>query len=356
MDNMDNTKLGLDAPVDKVNNAFDDLPDEFEIIGVSFRNSGKIYYFDAAGSKATDSSHAIVETARGLEYGRVALPNKMVSKKSLVLPLKKVLRIANKDDDEHFRANLKKEDEAFGIAQRKIESHKLDMKLIDAEYTFDNTKLIFYFSAEERVDFRELVKDLAGVFHTRIELRQIGIRDEAKMMGGIGVCGREFCCSTFLSDFTQVSIKMAKEQNLSLNSTKISGVCGRLMCCLRYESDVYQEEIRKTPKVDSFVTTPDGTGRVVSTSPLAGLVRVLLDSDPEGTPRVYDRALTAPKLKTDESPRTPNAQNAQNPANGQNPQRRTGRVQRVLRVVEEDKNDPKTDGSEKIIPRREEKS
>lgn len=268
-----------------------------EVMGVSFRGSGKVYYFDANSIVAKVGMNVIAETARGLEYGKVNMANFMIAKTELVLPLKKVIRVATADDDARFAENIEREKQAFGIALGKIQEHGLDMKLIDAEYTFDNSKLLFYFTSDERVDFRELVKDLAGIFHTRIELRQIGIRDEAKMMGGIGVCGREFCCSSFLPDFTQVSIKMAKEQSLSLNSTKISGVCGRLMCCLRFESDVYQEELRKTPKVDSIVVTPDGVGKVVSSSPLAGLVRVLLDSDPEGTPKVYDRELLKPKIK-----------------------------------------------------------
>ncbi|MBP3333070.1 MAG: stage 0 sporulation protein, partial [Clostridia bacterium] len=196
------------------------MPDFAEVIGVSFRGSGKMYYFAANGFVAKDGESAIVETARGVEYGKIVLTNKMVSKKELVLPLKNVIRIANENDTAKFEENKKKEDEAFEICQKKIVAHALDMKLIDVEYTFDNTKLLFYFTSDDRVDFRDLVKDLASVFKTRIELRQIGIRDEAKMMGGLGVCGREFCCHSFLPDFVQVSIKMAKEQNLALNSAK----------------------------------------------------------------------------------------------------------------------------------------
>jgi len=268
-----------------------------EVIGISFRGSGKVYYFDSNSIKVKTGMNVIAETARGLEYGKVNMPNFMIAKTQLVLPLKKVIRISTPDDDAKFADNIEKEKQAFSIALTKIQERSLDMKLIDAEYTFDNSKLLFYFTSDDRVDFRELVKDLAGIFHTRIELRQIGIRDEAKIMGGIGVCGREFCCSSFLPDFTQVSIKMAKEQGLSLNSTKISGVCGRLMCCLRFESDVYQEELSKTPKVDSIVITPDGVGKVVSSSPLAGLVKVVLDSDPDGSPKVYDRSYLKPKSK-----------------------------------------------------------
>ncbi len=217
---MDNNRV---APIDQ-NEA------QCEVIGISFRGSGKVYYFDSNSINVKTGMNVIAETARGLEYGKVNMPNFMIAKTQLVLPLKKVIRIATAEDDDKFAENIAKEKQAFGIALGKIQERGLDMKLIDAEYTFDNSKLLFYFTSDDRVDFRELVKDLAGIFHTRIELRQIGIRDEAKIMGGIGVCGREFCCSSFLPDFTQVSIKMAKEQGLSLNSTKISGVCGRLMC------------------------------------------------------------------------------------------------------------------------------
>jgi len=262
-----------------------------EIIGVTFRNAGKIYYFDANGIKVNEKRHVIVDTARGYEYGKVALSNRMVPVSELVLPLRKVLRVADKNDDMRYKANCEKEDEAFEICQKMIRNHGLDMKLIDVEYTFDNAKLLFYFTSEERVDFRELVKDLASVFRTRIELRQIGLRDETKIIGGYGICGREFCCHSFLGDFVQVSIKMAKEQNLSLNSSKISGACGRLMCCLRYEHDTYQEEIKKNPKIDSYVITPDGPGTVVDVQTLAGLVKVRLEKDPEGTPVIYDRGL-----------------------------------------------------------------
>ena len=273
---------------------YEKMPDFAEVIGVSFRGSGKMYYFAANGNVAKETDSAIVETARGVEYGRVVLTNKNVSKKELVLPLKNVIRIANDDDHAHFADNKKKEDEAFEVCQKKILAHGLDMKLIEAEYTFDNTKLLFYFTSDDRVDFRDLVKDLASVFKTRIELRQIGIRDEAKIMGGLGVCGREFCCHSFLPDFVQVSIKMAKEQSLALNSAKISGACGRLMCCLRYEYDTYQEESRRTPKVDTRVMTPDGSGRVTEAKPLLGLVKVVLDENPNEW-KIYDRELLRPE-------------------------------------------------------------
>ncbi len=277
----------MDKNMDK--NEVVERPEEVEVVGVRFRQTGKIYYFDPNGFKVDVGENIIVETARGLEYGQTVAENKFVKNTEIVPPLRKVIRKATKADDIHHEENNQKEKEAFDICQQKIEKHKLDMKLIEVEYTFDNNKLLFYFSAEGRVDFRELVKDLAAVFKTRIELRQIGIRDEAKMMGGLGVCGRPFCCKTFLNDFAQVSIKMAKEQNLSLNSAKISGTCGRLMCCLRYESDVYEEELRKTPKVDSIVDTPDGEGIVSEINPLAGIVKVRLNANPEQPPKAYTR-------------------------------------------------------------------
>ena len=279
-----------------VNNSFvqDDLPAEVEIIGISFRGSTKIYYFAANGNVAKDGDNAIVETARGLEYGKVTLTNSNVKRENLVLPLKNVIRIADKNDDLRYEANREKEKEAFDVCAKKILDHKLDMKLIDVEYTFDNTKLLFYFTSDDRVDFRELVKDLASYFRTRIELRQIGIRDEAKIMGGLGICGRPFCCNTFLPDFVQVSIKMAKEQNLSLNSAKISGACGRLMCCLRYEYDTYQEEARRMPKVDTTVVTPDGVGVVTEVKPLLNTVKVVLEGDNEKEQKVYHLSVLKP--------------------------------------------------------------
>ncbi len=246
-----------------------------------FRDTGKVYYFDPGKLQIEAETPVIVETARGTEYGTATVANKRVSTSEIVPPLRPVLRIATQNDIERHEANIALEKNAFDICLEKIREHKLEMKLIDAEYTFDNNKLIFYFSAEGRVDFRELVKNLASVFRTRIELRQIGIRDEAKMMGGIGICGRPFCCSTFLTDFAQVSIKMAKEQNLSLNSAKISGTCGRLMCCLNYEYRTYEEELRHTPPVGSRVKTPDGVGNVTEITPLTGNVKVAL-TDKQG--------------------------------------------------------------------------
>ena len=256
-------------------------PEKTEIIGVRFRDTGKVYYFSPEGITAKEGDHVVVETARGLEFGEVMIGNKQVPTSEIVPPLRPVLRIANQNDFERHEANIALEKNAFDICLQKIRDHKLEMKLIDAEYTFDNNKLLFYFTADGRIDFRELVKDLASVVRTRIELRQIGIRDEAKMMGGIGVCGRPFCCSTFLSDFAQVSIKMAKEQNLSLNSAKISGTCGRLMCCLNYEYQTYEEELRLTPPVGSRVKTPDGAGTVTEITPLTGMLKVSL-TDKQG--------------------------------------------------------------------------
>ena len=268
----------------------DELPEEVMIIGVRFREAGKIYYFDPAGIECSAGEDVIVKTARGSEIGRVVVPNKLVKSADIVLPLRELERKATKQDIERHERNIELEKEAYKICLKKIQDHGLDMKLIDAKYTFDNSKLLFNFTAEKRVDFRELVKDLAFVFRTRIELRQIGIRDEAKLMGGLGVCGRPFCCSTFLSDFAQVSIKMAKEQNLSLNSSKISGTCGRLMCCLRFEHETYEEELKRMPPVDSKVRTPDGTGVVSEISPLTHLVKVkFTDSKSETvTVRTYD--------------------------------------------------------------------
>lgn len=294
------------------NNSFvhDELPDVVEIIGISFRGATKIYYFAANGCVAKEGDNAIVETARGLEYGKVTLTNAKVKREELVLPLKNVIRIADKNDDMRYEANREKEKDAFDICIKKIIDHKLDMKLIDVEYTFDNSKLLFYFTSDDRVDFRELVKDLAGYFRTRIELRQIGIRDEAKIMGGLGICGRPFCCNTFLPDFVQVSIKMAKEQNLSLNSAKISGACGRLMCCLRYEYDTYQEELRRMPKVDTTVVTPDGVGVVTELKPLQNIVKVLLSNENEKQPKQYHLSVLKPFDKNAASSTSEKAENA----------------------------------------------
>ncbi len=253
----------------------------YDIIGIRFKAGGKIYYFAPNRIICERGQAVIVETARGLEYGICEIPNRKVNEKDVVLPLRQVIRLATQADIEHQKENLAKLEEAFKVGAEKILQHNLKMKLVDVEMTFDNSKILFYFTAESRVDFRELVKDLASVFKTRIELRQIGIRDETKMLGGIGICGRPFCCKTFLSDFVQVSIKMAKEQSLSLNAVKISGTCGRLMCCLRYEYDTYIEEAKKLPKPDQTVSTPDGVGTVTEIQPLAGSVKVKLNEKSE---------------------------------------------------------------------------
>ncbi len=247
------------------------------VIGVRFRKAGKIYFFDPAGLKVEQGNNVIVETARGVEYGSVVIGPRDVEESKIVQPLKAVIRIATPEDDEIEHKNRQKEKEAFGICLEKIKKHGLEMKLIDSEYTFDNNKVLFYFTADGRIDFRELVKDLASVFKTRIELRQIGVRDETKIVGGIGICGRALCCHTYLSEFAPVSIKMAKEQNLSLNPTKISGVCGRLMCCLKNEEEAYEEANSKLPNLGDFVTTNDGLkGEVQSVNVLKQIVRVIV--------------------------------------------------------------------------------
>lgn len=249
-----------------------------KVIGVRFRTAGKVYFFDPGKLEIRQGDHVIVETARGIEYGTVIGAPREVEDEKVVQPLKSVLRIANQKDDEQEASNRQKEKDAFKICLEKIRKHDLQMKLIDAEYTFDNNKVLFYFTADGRIDFRELVKDLASVFKTRIELRQIGVRDETKILGGIGICGRPLCCHTHLSEFAPVSIKMAKEQNLSLNPTKISGVCGRLMCCLKNEEETYEELNRKLPNVGDYVTTDDGLkGEVQSVNVLRQLVKVIVD-------------------------------------------------------------------------------
>ncbi len=263
--------------------------EQVEVVGIRFKKVGKVYYFAPKKIQAQKGEFAIVDTARGPEFGEVFVANKMVGISEIVPPLRPIIRIATKDDIAHNEENTKKEQEAFGICLEQIAKHELDMKLVDAQYTFDNSKLLFYFTSAGRVDFRELVKDLASVFRTRIELRQIGIRDEAKLIGGLGACGRPLCCATFLSDFVQVSIKMAKEQGLFLNSSKISGTCGRLMCCLRYEQESYEYEMARTPAVDSSVKTPDGIGVVTESRPLTGLIKVKITNKDGESIKVYHR-------------------------------------------------------------------
>jgi len=258
-----------------------------KVVGVRFKSAGKIYFFDPGDLEIEINSNVIVETARGVEFGLVVIPIREVPEEEIVAPLKPVIRIATEDDKKHADDNKKKEEEAFNICLKKIKDHNLEMKLIDVEYTFDNNKVLFYFTADGRVDFRELVKDLASVFKTRIELRQIGVRDEAKMLGGIGVCGRVLCCNSYLGEFQPVSIKMAKEQCLSLNPTKISGTCGRLMCCLKYEQDAYEEILSRVPRVGAIVSTPGGQGTVMDISLLKELVKVRLDKGNETDLQIY---------------------------------------------------------------------
>ena len=252
-----------------------------EIIGIRFKEVGKVYYFSPGNKKVAAGAKVIVETARGVECGEVVIPNRMVDDSAVVQPLKTIMRVATKEDEKTLRENAAKEEEIMKVFTRKIAEHKLDMKPIDVDYTFDGSKILFYFTAESRVDFRELVKDLAAIYRTRIELRQIGVRDEAKMLGGLGICGRAFCCSSFLGEFQPVSIKMAKEQSLSLNPSKISGTCGRLMCCLKYEQDCYEELLKITPKIGAFVETPEGNGVVEDANLLTGVLKVKINGKPD---------------------------------------------------------------------------
>ncbi len=254
------------------------------IIGIRFKTSGKTYYFDAGKFTFRRGDFAIVETSQGLECGEVVFPNRELAENELNKPLKPVVRPATADDLKRVADNEKKEQEAVRVCAEKIAAHKLDMHLVRAEYAFDGSKILFYFTADGRVDFRNLVKDLASAFHTRIELRQIGVRDEAKMLGGLGICGQPLCCSRFLNDFQPVSIKMAKEQGLSLNPTKISGSCGRLMCCLKYEQEAYSSLIRITPKQGALVNTPEGRGTVTEVSLLTGMLKVRLEKAPDSPP------------------------------------------------------------------------
>lgn len=258
------------------------------IIGVRFKPTGKVYYFDPQGIEVNRGDYVIVETSRGIEYGQVMYGIKEVEDSVVTKPLKGVLRIATQEDTRKYNENKEKEKQAAKICMDKISEHGLDMKLVEVEYTFDGSKVLFYFTADGRVDFRDLVKDLASVFKTRIELRQIGVRDESKVLGSIGVCGRNLCCSEFLGEFVPVSIKMAKEQGLSLNPTKISGACGRLMCCLKYEQDTYEELNRITPSVGAIVDTPDGKGTIAYVSLLKGKVSVKLETGDETTLREFD--------------------------------------------------------------------
>ena len=257
-----------------------------EIIGVRFKSGGKQYYFDPQGTPVDPGQGVIIETSRGLEYGECVQGNTMVEDDTVVQPLRPMVRLATERDLETVRRNKEKEQRAFGICLEKIAQHGLEMKLVEVEYNFEGNKILFFFTSEGRVDFRALVKDLAGVFHTRIELRQIGVRDEAKLLGGLGICGTPFCCATFLDEFQPVSIKMAKTQNLSLNPTKISGTCGRLMCCLKYEQTAYEDAVKRMPKQESFVETPEGVGTVSAVNLLREQVKVRLDDTPD-TPKTF---------------------------------------------------------------------
>ncbi len=254
---------------------------EVEIIGIRFKDVGKVYYFSPNKVQFKAGEKAIVETARGIECGEIVLSNRMVSESNIVSPLKSIIRKATQADEKQLEENLKKEKEIMQVFSDKIAQHKLDMKPIDIDCTFDGSKILFYFTSDGRVDFRELVKDLAAIYRTRIELRQIGVRDEAKMLGGLGICGRPFCCSSFLGEFQPVSIKMAKEQSLSLNPTKISGTCGRLMCCLKYEQNCYEDFLRTTPKVGAYVETEEGRGHVEEVNLLTGILKIKLDKKPD---------------------------------------------------------------------------
>ena len=278
-----------------------------KVVGIRFRQAGKIYYFDPGELEISKEDCIIVETARGIEFGHTVVANKEVDEKEIVSPLKKVIRMADENDMRIAKENAEKEKEAYKVCCEKVILHKLDMKLIDVECTFDNNKILFYFTADGRIDFRDLVKDLAMIFRTRIELRQIGVRDESKMMGGLGICGRALCCNTYLSEFQPVSIKMAKEQGLSLNPTKISGVCGRLMCCLKYEQDAYEYLMAKSPKIGAIVDTPDGRGMVVNSNLLKELVKVRLNTENDTDVRIYpvaDTKVIEDAAKPDEEPET----------------------------------------------------
>lgn len=261
-----------------------------QVVGVRFREIGKVYYFDPDSIAFQAGDRVIVETSRGIECGEIVTPNREVDDEKIVKPLKVIIRAATPEDLEAVQANRSKERRAAEICKKKIAERKLEMKLINVEYTFDSSKILFYFTADGRVDFRELVKDLAGIFHTRIELRQIGVRDESRMLGGLGICGRPFCCCSFLGDFHPVSIKMAKEQGLSLNPTKISGACGRLMCCLKYEQSAYDYLLKITPRVGTPVTTPEGRGVVTDVSLISGVVKVRLDKNEDAPPHAFDRS------------------------------------------------------------------
>ncbi|UTR06527.1 stage 0 sporulation family protein [Alkalihalobacillus sp. LMS6] len=267
-----------------------------EVVGVRFKKAGKIYYFSPGSLQISGDEAVIVETSRGVEYGKIVVSPKFVDEQDVVLPLKQVIRLATAEDTLIVKENREATREAIDVCTQKIIEHKLDMKLVDVEYTFDRNKVLFYFTADGRIDFRELVKDLAAIFRTRIELRQIGVRDEAKLLGGIGPCGRMLCCSTFLGDFEPVSIKMAKDQNLSLNPAKISGLCGRLMCCLKYENDTYEDAKKEMPDIGKKIATPDGTGKVIGLNLLDRVVQVQLLEEEQTLEYAFDELMKSEKL------------------------------------------------------------
>lgn len=284
-----------------------------EVVGIKFKEVGKVYCFDPNGEKLTPGQYVIVQTARGMECGMVATGNEEIAEEKVVAPLKPIVRIATENDLKKVAENREKEKSAYKICEEKIAKHGLEMKLTDVEYTFDGSKILFYFTADGRVDFRELVKDLASVFRTRIELRQIGVRDEAKMIGGLGICGRPFCCKSFMGEFAPVSIKMAKEQGLSLNPAKISGACGLLMCCLKYEQENYEHLSKITPRVGSLVHTKSGRGVVTESNLLSGVVKVKLDRNPDAVPEAFDRSQVK-IIKETKQAAAADGQNAQNGA------------------------------------------
>lgn len=321
-----------------------------EVIGVKFKEGGKVYYFDPNGITAKADEAVIVETARGLECGVVAVANREVAEEEIVKPLKQVVRLATAKDVAQMEENRKREAHAFEVCQQKILDHKMDMKLVDVEYTFDNSKILFYFTADGRVDFRDLVKDLASVFRTRIELRQIGVRDEAKMLGGLGICGRVFCCSSFLSDFQPVSIKMAKEQGLSLNPTKISGTCGRLMCCLKYEQNAYEDLLRTTPRVGAAVNTPEGPGTVSEIiNLLTGNLKVKIESGDTFTFKNFMKYELTPLREQGRSVREPREPRQQQSQPSQEEQREDDEsIQREEKATSSRREDaPRREGSKK---------
>ena len=334
------------------------------VIGVRFENAGKLYFFDPGEFWPTPGDYVLVETSRGVEFGEVVTGIKEIDDSTLQSPLKPVVRIASAEDLQHFKDNKVAEKEAYQVCQKKITEHKLDMKLVSVEYTFDNSKILFYFTANGRVDFRSLVKDLAGVFKTRIELRQIGVRDEAKMLGGLGICGRPICCGAFLGDFQPVSIKMAKEQNLSLNPTKISGVCGRLMCCLKYEQDQYEQTRKKMPKVGKEVITPDGPGVVWELNVIKETVRVRIQkgdsSELKDYPMEEVQRPGAANARKEEAHDAPAAENEtaheEDKATEEQPRPRRERPAREERKPRREEGEKQPERREKRRPQQEEKA